>query len=104
MKKIDRLLKSIEAKSSIMEQQAVTLDGTAIGECVRPTYAHEPEKPVYIVIGKEFQPEIENGVLYNVAYYRLQNPFTGEMHHRLVAAYEIVTESGRELPWDFVYR
>lgn len=90
MKKIDSLLRSIEQNSAIMEQRAVVLDGTPIGTRVRPTYAHRPEMPTYIIVGKEFQPEIENGILYSVAYYQLKNSFTGEMHHRLVAAYEIV--------------
>ena len=91
MKKIDRLLQSIEAKATAMEQQkAIVLDPEPIGARVRPTYAHEPDKPVYTIIGKEFRPEYEDGVLYSVAYYQLQSTYTGEMHHRLVAAYEIV--------------
>lgn len=90
MKKIDRLLQSIEAKATAMEQKAVVLDPESIGARVRPTYADGPGKPVYTIIGKEFRPEYENGVLYSVAYYQLQCTYTGKIHHRLVAAYEIV--------------
>lgn len=89
MKKIDRLLQSIETKSTIMEQDAVTLDHDYTDWWVRPTYADGPEHPYYAVVGKEFHPEIESGVLYNVAYYQLQG-YDGTMHHKLVAAYEIV--------------
>ncbi|HEY7418490.1 MAG TPA: hypothetical protein VH593_25140, partial [Ktedonobacteraceae bacterium] len=69
-----------------------TLAGEPLGTLVCPCSEYTPGRPTYKIIAKEFHREIEQDKLYNVAYYKLQNVYTGEIRDALVACYNIVWE------------